>query len=509
MKLPLPETRNLAENLAEFDIWITPSLGEIRDTDRFRRELGKVVELFDALAAATNSFKSLATCSPDAITRALRELIKGRSEEAAIETLKAAASLLFLVTGKSDNNAKCQLPLHIRDSAKWITFPIIRRLRNGPILKAGSLPRVLKADDYMDLTGRLSQHPEDQERLLREFVQFILSDEQYVAQLWSIGHSYASLKAFHQEKSLLTPLVIFQVRGSVSATGGHAPEGLLRARFVEWGLLAGSDFNTSDVVLSALPGSSGRVKTRAYDFVLPFAVEGWKQRVFVQSQFYAGDSGSVSHKNVDQTSTSRRTVLERIPNAKFVEYVDGAGYFSSLNGDLKTLLAMSDTASFFQVRSAPIRLRRVLQEIGFLTPLEIEHAIARTNGSGNAIKKILRQEGYEEVEIARSLETSCDTGIIAKNGSRYEILDGRRSISRRYFIVDMIARNGFVPDVSEGAPAGFLLVPGYGPLFGMKLVEVLRATKRTATEFADELNSSETFVSDIQWLEEQKWVISS
>jgi len=55
MKLPLPDsTTDLATKLAEFDIWVTPSLGEIRDTDRFREELDKVASVFDVLAETTN-----------------------------------------------------------------------------------------------------------------------------------------------------------------------------------------------------------------------------------------------------------------------------------------------------------------------------------------------------------------------------------------------------------------------------------------------------------------------
>ncbi len=88
----------------------------------------------------------------------------------------------------------------------------------------------------------------------------------------------------------------------------------------------------------------------------------------------------MSHKNVDQTKTSRDRVLQKFQGTRFVEYVDGAGYFSSLNSDLRKILAMETTHSFIQIRSAPIRLRRELQALGFLTPLEIEHALIQSSG---------------------------------------------------------------------------------------------------------------------------------
>ena len=63
MKLPVINLQS-ATALEEFDIWITPSLGEIRDTERFRQELDRVVEIFDALSEATAEFNSVETCRP-------------------------------------------------------------------------------------------------------------------------------------------------------------------------------------------------------------------------------------------------------------------------------------------------------------------------------------------------------------------------------------------------------------------------------------------------------------
>lgn len=38
------------------------------------------------------------------------------------------ASLLYLVTGKSDNNVKCQLPVYLRNELGWSRFPrLVRR----------------------------------------------------------------------------------------------------------------------------------------------------------------------------------------------------------------------------------------------------------------------------------------------------------------------------------------------------------------------------------------------
>ena len=343
MKLIIPSL-SLATQLLEFDVWITPSLGEIRDTDKFKEQMEAVVSTFDAIGKATENFKNVKDCQPLAIADAFIDLTRGKSKEEAGAILEALASVLFLVTGKSDNNAKCQLPLFLRDKARWENLPVVRTRKGTPQLASGRIPRELKAEKYLGLVAALSPFPDQQKRLLEQFVSFLLNDEACVSQLWSIGYSYFLLKGFNKERDLLTPLVVFQVRGSVAASGGHDPEELLRGRLAEWGLQAGIDYNTSDVILTevlkllastlvveeigAEPADARaeeregveftltdeetvRVKTRAYDFILPFNVSGWKPKIFIQSQFYAGDSGSVSHKNVDQTSTSRAAEIGR------------------------------------------------------------------------------------------------------------------------------------------------------------------------------------------------------
>lgn len=354
-----------------------------------------------------------------------------------------------------------------------------------------------------------------------------MKDESCVSQLWSIGHSYTILKQFHKERDLLAPLVIFQVRGSVSASGGHKPEILLRERFIEWGLQAGIDFNMTDVVVEPeaatitvketgqleededeeLLRTTGRAreepnevkKTRAYDFVLPFKTLGWKPQIFIQSQFYAGDSGSVSHKNIDQTDTSRNYILGFIPDARFIEYVDGAGYFSSLNGDLKKLLSKSTTTTFFQVRSAAIRLRRELEQVGFLVPLSLEQAIARSNGNKNSTEQILLQAGYSATEINRCLENCIERNLVSEVNGNLSIHKDRHSLVRRYFLLDVVAQHGR-PAVHKGELVGSVIIPGYGPFYGMRLTKLTTESLRLAPGFRNDWSNPEVIMEDINWL---------
>ncbi len=518
MRLPEREL-SLQQALTEFDVWITPTLGEIRDTDRFLEEMDRVVSVFDALEAATEAFSSVDHCNPSEMAKTYVGLLDKLSTTQAFAALQALASVLFLVTGKSDNNAKCQLPIFLRDVARWSSLPCVRRTKGKAELSLCEMPipRELKAGKLMTTIAGMKGFPEVQQKVLDLFIRFVLSDQQYISQLWSVGKSYFGLKDLGKHRELLSPLVVFQVRGSVSASGGHNPEDILRGYCTDWGLESGQDFNSSDVVIND-PAPKGeapngarmaREKTRAFDFVLPFRVESWKHRIFIQCQFYAGDSGSVSHKNVDQTTRSRAAVRAIYPDAIFVEYVDGAGYFSSLNGDLKTLLSMPTTKSFFQVRSAPIKLRRELQAIGFLTPLELEHAIACSSGSALEVREALRRDGYAAEEIERVIKHSIDRGFCPTGHDLHLMIrEERLSVVRRYLLLDTIAREGALLESGNGKTAGCLLVPGIGPFFGMKMDEAVSKAIAVSPLLRTAWQNPTLVMEDIRVLREQGLILA-
>jgi hypothetical protein len=514
MQLPTAELE-LHEELSEFDIWVTPSLGEITDTEKFQRELARIVRVFEELGQATNNFQDIQHCHPTAIASTFAEIARPLDQEQRSELLKSLASTLFLVTGKFDNNSKCQFPLFLRDRAMWDSLPSVPRRstsKTGEVRKRvhnRPLPRVITSDSYMDLIAAIESSDEES-RLLEQFVSFLLQNEDAVRQFWSLGFSYFALKQFEggYEKNLLSPIVIFKVRGSVTASGGHEPEQVLRVYLEEWGLMPGRDFNAQDIVVD---GGDDGSKTRAYDFILPYATvnwaDVWDKRLMIQSQFYAGDSGSVSHKNVDQTSTSRVRVLEKYPTTRFVEYVDGAGYFSSLNGDLRRLLSMETTRSFFQIRSAPIRLRRELQQLGFITPLEIEHAIAQTSGQRPEVEDILTQNGYQYEEIKRAIGGALDDDMIDNSGQILSIKADRREIVRQYFILDLVATNGSSVEIGRQGSSANVLIPGYGAFFGIRLEDLVKQAVGIKSMFSEDISHSPTLTNDISRLSERGFIM--
>lgn len=502
MKLPVTPITAI-DALLEFDVWLTPTLGEIRDTERFQKEMDSAVRIFEVLGKKTEKFSLKKKPDIRKIAEAVELEIANADKKYAKKFLTSIADLVYLVTGKSDNNCKCQLPIYLKQINIFNRMPVV----NNGVVDYQNWPRAIKAEQFMKIVAELSSHPDMQTELIRVFFEFILSDEAYVSQLWAIGSCYYSLKPYNKEQSLLSPLVIFKVRGSVTASGGHDPEQLLRGMMMDWGMKQGEDFNIDDVVIDTPAAKkTSRTKIRKYDFLLPYKSLGWQPGLFIQCQFYAGDSGSVSHKNVDQTTSTRSFTKKHFSKARFVEFVDGAGYFASLNGDLKTLLQMPSTHSFFQIKSAPIRLRRELQQIGYVVPLEIEHALFCSAGDKKRSIKMLEKDGYASSEVERVLSWMLEEAHVRLDGGKYIVSEKRAVMSRRYFILDAIAMHGAT--LSE-QHKGYILVPGYGPFYGLKLKELPPLILKLAVFLSPEINNTSTFLADLEWLAEKGYIMMS
>lgn len=71
----------LEEKMSEFDIWVTPSLGEIRDMPQFPSNLQSMKYGFDNMADVTNSFDDLSSCSSSKIAKNVAKFIADKDEE--------------------------------------------------------------------------------------------------------------------------------------------------------------------------------------------------------------------------------------------------------------------------------------------------------------------------------------------------------------------------------------------------------------------------------------------
>lgn len=533
MKLPNQDL-SIEQQVEEFDEWLTPQLERVKDTDTFSNELNSVTDAIDKLAEVMNNFQSRKDCTIDKLSSAVigvsKSLMLGENffddTESVRKFIQSTFSLLFIVSGATDNNLKNHFKIKLKQDDFPTNFPKVSGKKTVKF-KLEELPDVTKSDAVSKIISstlvaysktyddiKIKTEPAFNlfhyaELYLKEYASLILCDEEEFYQLWAICSSYITLKEKDERlgKYLINASTIFKVRGSVSATGGHIPEDLLREKLNLMGLERGIDFNLSDVVIGEQvieEKGQRKPKTRAYDFVLPYERTGWKQHLFIQSQFYAGDSGSVSHKVVDQTTASRNFTREKISekygsadHIRFVEYLDGAGYFASLKGDLKHMLKFDDTHSFFQVRSIWIRLRRELQNIGFLTPIEIEHAVIRTpNGSIERIQEILINEGYEDKEIKRCLTYCFEKGLLVKIDDTAKLTPTRLELSRRLFILDIVANNGSAITTKEDRKRS-ILISGYGSHFGLNKASLSDIFEK---QLLYKKPSISDFQNDIEWL---------
>lgn len=502
MRLKLPQLK-LEHRLLEFDDWVTPSLGEIKDTDKFSAERELICCALDALGKRTKQFASLGDTSPQTIAESIIEYLRGKNQEEATSLLLGVFSLFFLVTGKSDNNCKCQFPVYLRDTLRWDGYPKLTKKNGNTMVQKVSLPRVIDDSAIAKTICSLADFPDQQLLLLTSYTEFILNEDVYLKSFWALGNTYFRLKKDGLHKHFLMPMVIYRVRGSVSASGGHQPEAILRERMSEWGLLPDIDYNTTDVVVGKQV-QNRKKKTRAYDFVLPHNVEGWEPRVFVQCQFYAGDSGSVSHKNVDQIRASRDFTKKKFTNAFFAEYVDGAGYFASLNGDLRRILEMRDTAIFFQVRTSVIKLRSMLQKIGFLTPLEVAHACSMSAGAYDKARASLSQEGYKKSEIDRVVMVGLERGIFNLQDNQLQVLEPLNLMARRYLLLDFIAVCG--KKFNQKQLKGVVLIPGFGSNYGITLSEIADTILPRGGLYGEAWSKNGIVLKDIEFLAQMGWV---
>lgn len=502
----------LEEKMSEFDLWITTTLGEIRDTTQFLVNLNALKRGFDYLDTITDHFDSYTSCTASNLSLGLRKLINDKSVDEATEILDCVFNVFLLATGKTDNNLKCQFPIHLQRAHNITTYP--KKQRAKWVMK--NLSRTLDMKDVANLVIQTKEQQDFQKLFLRSYVELILSDDGYIKQLWSLGGAYVVQKQVGNESYLLSSIVIFQSRGSITATQGHIPEAILRGYMDDWGLKAGADYNTQDVEIGELlgeipadnpaddsddnpdtPSTRKKVKKRKYDFIIPYMSREDGAKVFIQSQFYAGDSGSVSHKVVDQTDSARQVTLKKYPQAVFVEYLDGAGYYSSLNGDLRRMLSKSTTKNFFQIKTAPLKLRRELQGIDFITTLEIEHAILRSSGNLAEVIQILLDEGYSQGEISTAIELAIENSDIEiENGTDLAIKTERVPIVRRYCFLDLIANHG--QPINNGI--GYLIVAGYSHTWGLPQADLVRIALEKIPNLQNYWKTPVDPFDDIQWL---------
>ncbi len=137
------------------------------------------------------------------------------------------------------------------------------------------------------------------------------------------------------------------------------------------------------------------------------------------------------------------------------------------------MLAKPSTKDFIQINSAPLKLRRELQEIKFLTILEIEHSILVTGGRQEDVIRFLKKDGYTIEEIELVLGNAKRNNKILEEKENLLLTEERETIVRKYCLLDIIANYG--EPIPSDKRAGFLIVPGYTTIWGMPQANVIKS----------------------------------
>jgi hypothetical protein len=162
MKLPA-ETLSREQQLEEFDVWITPYLGDVRKSVQFADRHAATVRAFDRLCQATNDFATEADLTHAHLAENLVKLFPGKSEEEVQRILMDLAHALFLISGKAGNSAKCQFPLFLKSKLKRLTIPKAKVTTKNKVqtrtVEQKSLPRTIVISTYMGWVADLHHLP--------------------------------------------------------------------------------------------------------------------------------------------------------------------------------------------------------------------------------------------------------------------------------------------------------------------------------------------------------------
>lgn len=538
MRLP-DEKLTVDEQLEEFDYWLTPYQVVYQTTRKFKQEMEQAVALIKSLDAFITKHQKTSLEVGD-ISHFINEtseiLVTGKKAtediNAVAEHIHNVFQLLFLVTASSDNNLKSQFSVHLRTSNIGVEYSNFRFSKGKEAqaidtkfttsaVKAEALAKILAK--YV-VAGSPLHHAtpvsalklrERFNQLLSAYIDLIFtgSDPKQLYYLCKTYEYITSLASEGQDvefgELLLKSSIIYKIRGSVTASEGHKNEHLMRERLKLLGLRGNIDFNLTDVVVTDTSVKSSsqvtqpKQKNRAFDFVLPYNVKGWrddKTKIYIQAQFYAGDSGSVSHKVIDQTTSSRQALkLIKGDKHRFVEYLDGAGYASSLRGDLKKILEFSDTDSFVQIKSILVRLRREMQIIDYANPTDLAQAIylSGSNNTRTEVQQIMEEKfRFSKEETNRAFESAIQQGSIGIEKGVLKILESElEEAARLTFILDHTVLTGQTLSNTQRQDSRYLIVPGYGRAHGALGSEIQKKITEISTALTEEFTrDTETLI---------------
>src|SRR5262249_44870921 len=145
---------------------------------------------------------------------------------------------------------------------------------------------------------------------------------------------------------------------------------------------------------------------------------------------------------------------------------------------------------------------------GFLTPLEIEHAILVAGPQRKAVVAVLAREGYARTEIGRAIREAITRGLLAQPGAgQIDIASGRRAQARRYLILDLVAIQGTSQHEPNTPGAGHTPARGDGPSGGRRGEALFPPSVRRVPAMKADWADENELRADLAWLAQRGYVM--
>lgn len=85
----------LDTKMSEFDMWVTPSLGEIRDTPQFRTNLAQLKRGFDYIANITHDFVDVTYCASSILAKNVISYIENKDDNFTKDFLDSICNVFY------------------------------------------------------------------------------------------------------------------------------------------------------------------------------------------------------------------------------------------------------------------------------------------------------------------------------------------------------------------------------------------------------------------------------
>ena len=262
-------------------------------------------------------------------------------------------------------------------------------------------------------------------------------------------------------------LLKYSEKGAGAEKSGEEAEAIIKNKLELWGLVENIDYNKNDEKLTGILEKkieflkqSGKIsdevkkekiekineekKSRQFDLVFPASNSNKEPKVIAQIVFYTSNTGSEGKKKTNQNINTSNYIKKILPeHSKEITnllVLDGPGWIQ-MAGDFQKNEYLSE--NFVQIRTIDTKLKRILNECGFVYPIDIEIAILELKLKNKTTSK----EKVLEIIVNKDNITANKDEIISQNPQFFdgkddedviELSKDRHEIGKKFLILEKL-----------------------------------------------------------------------